>query len=71
MQIQFEIAMFVRCGIFATAIAVLMMGSVAVEAGKSGSVQRVQHVHMCIDAVRVRCVHLKMSCENVNCAMFH
>jgi hypothetical protein len=69
-----QIAMFVRCGIFASFIAVLMMGSVAVEAGKSGSVQRVQHVHMCMDVVRVRCVHLKMwpkpELRNVS-RMFH
>jgi hypothetical protein len=52
-----QLAMIVRYGIFASTIAVLM-GSVAVEAGKSGSVQRVQRVHMCMDVVR--CVHLNM-----------
>jgi len=55
---RMQLAMIVRYGIFASTIAVLM-GSVAVEArGKSGSVQRVQRVHMCMDVVR--CVHLNM-----------
>jgi hypothetical protein len=43
---RMQLAMIVRCGIFASTIAVLM-GSVAVEAGKSGSVQRVQHACIC------------------------